>query len=147
LFRSTIYSRQLAKPPRRGFRTFNHDPYLDAWRLGEVTENLCGLSLGELCAVEINANLDAAISSTRERLHYGPVRQDIGGHIDFMLGAIDQGNINVFQVFRRGVMNDRCGIGGAWRERCEHETSRNAGAHGHLPFLQGGLSRGPLPVV
>jgi hypothetical protein len=68
LFRSTIYSRQLAKPPRRGFRTFNHDPYLDAWRLGEVTENLRGLSIGELCAVEINADLDAAIGGAREAL-------------------------------------------------------------------------------
>jgi hypothetical protein len=53
------------------------DPYLNTRRLGEVTENLCGLSLGELCAVEINANLDAAISGTRERLHDWPVRQDV----------------------------------------------------------------------
>jgi hypothetical protein len=37
------------------------DPYLDAWHLGEVQKNLRGLSLGELCAVKINANLDAAI--------------------------------------------------------------------------------------
>jgi hypothetical protein len=75
------------------------------------------------------ANLDAAISGTRKRLHYGPVRQDIGGHVDFMLGAIDQGNADVFQVFRGRVVKGRRRIGGAWRERCEQETSRNAGAH------------------
>jgi hypothetical protein len=99
-----------------------------ARRLGEVTENLCGLSLGELCAVEINANLDAAISGTRERLHYGPVRQDIGGHVDFVLGAIDKRNVDVFQVFRRRLVNDRRGIGAARRERGEKEASRDARA-------------------
>jgi hypothetical protein len=37
------------------------DPYLDARRLGEVIENLRGLALGELGAVEIDADMDAAI--------------------------------------------------------------------------------------
>ena len=45
------------------------------------------------------------------------------------LAFIDQGNVDVFQVFRGRVVKGRRRIGGAWRERCEQETSRNAGAH------------------
>ena len=70
-------------------------PYLDAWRLGEIPKDLRGLALGELSSVKIDADRNAAIGSARERLHDGPVRQDIGGHVDFMLGAIDQGNVDV----------------------------------------------------
>ena len=65
------------------------DPYLDTRRLGEVIENRRGLALGKLGAIEIDAECNAAIGSARERLHDWPVRQDIGGHVDFMLGAID----------------------------------------------------------
>jgi hypothetical protein len=83
------------------------DPYLDAWRLGEGIENLRGLALGKLGAVEIDADRNAAIGGARERLHDGPARQDIGRHVDFMLGAIDKHNVDVFQVFRRRVVNDR----------------------------------------
>jgi hypothetical protein len=64
----------------------------------EVTENLRGLSLGELCAVEINANLDAAIGGARESLQDRPVRQDIGGHVDFVVGAIDKHNVDMFEA-------------------------------------------------
>jgi hypothetical protein len=39
-----------------------------------------------------------------------------------MLGAIDKRNVDVFQVFRRRVMNDRRGIGAARRERGEKEN-------------------------
>jgi phytoene dehydrogenase-like protein len=62
---------------------------LDDGRLGEVIENLCGLALGKLGAIEIDADRNAAIGGARESLHDWPVRQDIGGHIDFVLGAID----------------------------------------------------------
>ena len=48
-------------------------PYLDTGRLGEVTENLRGLTLGKLLAIEINAHFDTTIGGTRERLHDGPV--------------------------------------------------------------------------
>ena len=65
------------------------DPYLDDRRLGEIIENLRSLALGKLGAIEIDADCDAAVGSARERLHDWPVRQDIGGHVDFMLGAID----------------------------------------------------------
>jgi hypothetical protein len=65
------------------------DPYLDAGRLGEVIENLCWRALGKLSPVEIDADRNATIGGARERLHDGPVRQDIRGHVDFMLGAID----------------------------------------------------------
>jgi hypothetical protein len=54
--------------------------------------------LSKLGAVEIDAHLDTAIGGTRERLHDWPVRQDIGGHVDFMLGAINQCN-DMFEVF------------------------------------------------
>jgi hypothetical protein len=60
--------------------------------------------------------MNATIGGARERLHYGPVRQDIGGHVDFTLGAIDKRNVDVFQVFRRRVVNDRRRIGAARRE-------------------------------
>ena len=62
---------------------------LNAGRLGEVLKDLRWLAIGELDSVEIDAQFDAAIGSARERLHDWPVRQDIGGHVDFMLGAID----------------------------------------------------------
>jgi hypothetical protein len=57
-----------------------------------------------------------AQGGTRERLHDGPVGQHIGRHVDFVLGAIDKRNVDVFQVFRRRVVNDRRGLGAArWR--------------------------------
>jgi hypothetical protein len=45
-----------------------------------------------------------------------------------MLGAIDKRNVDVFQVFRRRVMNDRRGIGAAWCLGSEEEDcgQRNA---------------------
>jgi hypothetical protein len=98
------------------------DPYLDAMRFGEVIENFRGLALGKLCAVEIDADRNATIGGTRERLHDRPVRQDIRRHVDFTLGAIDHGNVDVFKVFRWRVMNDRRGIGAAWRERGEKKN-------------------------
>ncbi|MFZ3328064.1 MAG: hypothetical protein WA231_20215 [Methylocella sp.] len=61
----------------------------DARRLGEIIENLHGLALGKLGAIEIDADCNAAIGGARERLHDWPVRQDIGGHVDFRLDAID----------------------------------------------------------
>jgi hypothetical protein len=36
------------------------------------------------------------MAGTRERLHDRPVRQDIGCHVDFVLGAIDKRNVDVF---------------------------------------------------
>jgi hypothetical protein len=83
-------------------------------------ENPRGLALGKLCAIKINADMDATIGGARERLHYGPIRQDIGGHVDFMLGSIDQGNVDVFQVFRRRVVNGRRRIG-ARRRKCSEQ--------------------------
>jgi hypothetical protein len=92
------------------------DPNLDAGRLGKVPEDLRGLALGKLSPVKINSHFDTAIGGARERLHDWPVRQDICCHVYFTLGAIDQGDIDVFKVFRWRVMNDRRGIGAARRE-------------------------------
>jgi hypothetical protein len=44
------------------------DPYLDARSLGEIIENLRGLALGKLGAIEIDADCNAAIGSAREPL-------------------------------------------------------------------------------
>ena len=63
------------------------DPNLDARRLGEV--------------------IDSTIGDTRERLHGGPVGQHIGRHVDFVPGGIDKRNVNMFEVFRRCIVNDR----------------------------------------
>jgi hypothetical protein len=57
-----------------------------------------------------------------------------------VLGAIDKRNVDMFKAFRRRVVNDRCGIGFARRERGEQEASRDSGAqassqHSHLPFF------------
>jgi len=49
------------------------DPYLDARRLGEVPKDLRGFALGKLCAVEIDADRNAAIGGARERLQYRSV--------------------------------------------------------------------------
>ena len=65
------------------------DPNLDARRLGEVIENLRGLALGKLGAIKIDADCNVAIGGACERLHDWPVRQDIGRHVDFVLGGID----------------------------------------------------------
>jgi hypothetical protein len=91
------------------------DPNLDARRFGEVIENLRGLALGELSAVEIDADMDATIGGARECLHDGPDRQDIGRHVDFMLGAIDKRNVDVFEVLARRVVNFWRGIGSTMR--------------------------------
>jgi hypothetical protein len=104
------------------------DPYLQTWRFGEVIENLRGLALGKLGAVVIDADLDATIGSACERLHDCPVRQDVGRHVDFVLGRVDQGNIDVFKILARRIVNDRRGIGFAWRERGEQKISRDARA-------------------
>jgi hypothetical protein len=92
------------------------DPYLEA-RRGEVIENLCLLALGKLGAIEIDADRNATIGGARERLHYWPVRQDIGGHVDFVLGAIDKRHVDVFKIFARCIVNDRRWLGAARRER------------------------------
>jgi hypothetical protein len=44
-----------------------------------------------------------------------------------MLGAIDQGNVDVFQVFGRRVVNGGRRIGATRRERGEQEASDDAG--------------------
>jgi hypothetical protein len=49
------------------------DPNLDAGRLGKVPEDLRGLALGKLCAVEIDADRNATIGGARERLQDRPV--------------------------------------------------------------------------
>jgi hypothetical protein len=46
-------------------------PNLDAGRLGEVMEGLRGLVLGNLNAMEIGADIDAAISGSRKLVIYG----------------------------------------------------------------------------
>jgi hypothetical protein len=48
--------------------------------------------------------------------------------VDFVVGAIDQCHVDMFEIFDRRVVNGRRGIGGARRERGEQETSRDAGA-------------------
>ena len=79
-------------------------PYLGAERLGEVMENLRGLALGKLSAVEIDATLDAAIGGASKRLHDWPVSEDICGRVDFMPGAIDKRHVDVFKTLCRGVV-------------------------------------------
>jgi hypothetical protein len=44
-----------------------------------------------------------------------------------MLGAIDQRNVDVFEVFRGRIMNDRRGIGAARRERGKPRCGRGPG--------------------
>jgi hypothetical protein len=51
------------------------------------------------------------IGGACERLHNGPVSQHIGRHVDFMLGAINQINVDMFKVLVRRIVNDRHGIG------------------------------------
>jgi hypothetical protein len=91
-------------------------------------KTFAGLALGKLCAVEIDADRNATIGGARERLHDWPVRQDICRHVDFVLGAIDKRNVDVFQVFRWRIVNGKRRIGTARRERGEQEASRDAGA-------------------
>ena len=98
-------------------------PDFDAGRLGEVVEDFRWLALGKLGAVEIDAHLDAAIGGARERLHDRPIRQDVCGQVDFMLGAIDQRDVDVFEILRRRVVNDRRRVG---RGPAPAEASRNA---------------------
>ena len=50
-----------------------------------------------------------------------PVRQHISGQVDFMFGAVDKPNVDMFEVFRRRVVNYGRGIGAARRERGEQE--------------------------
>ena len=104
------------------------DAYLDARRIGKVTEGFRRLALGELCAIEIDPHLDATIGGACKRLHDGQVGQHICGQVDFMLGAIDQGDVDVFEVFGRRVMNDRRWIGGAWCQRGEEGDCNQGGA-------------------
>jgi hypothetical protein len=63
----------------------------------EVIENLRGLALGELGAIEIDSHLGAAIGGACERLQDWPIGQHIGRHVDFVLGAIDQCNVDGWQ--------------------------------------------------
>jgi hypothetical protein len=73
---------------RRGGFVLGHS--LDAGRLGDVPKDPRWRALGKLGAVEIDAHLDAAISSACKRLDDRPVGQDIRGQVDFMLGAFNQ---------------------------------------------------------
>ena len=108
-------------------------------RLGKVIENLRGLTLGKLLAIEIDSHFDTTIGGTRERLHDGPVGQHIGGDVDFYPGAIDKSNVNVFKILSRRVMYGRRGIGMARRECGEQETSRDVRAgRGH------GINQSPI---
>jgi hypothetical protein len=83
--------------------------------LSFVPKNLRGLALGKLSAVKIDAHLDATIGGACERLQDWPVSQHIGCHVDFVLGAINQCNVDMFEVFCRRVVNDRRWIGAARR--------------------------------
>ena len=47
------------------------------------------------------------IGGACERLQDRPVGQHIGRHVDFVPGAIDKRNVNMFEVFRRCIVNDR----------------------------------------
>jgi hypothetical protein len=71
----------------------------DTRRLGEVIESRRELALGKLGAVEIDADMDATIGGARESLQDWPVRQDVGRHVDFMLGAVNQVNVRVVGQF------------------------------------------------
>jgi hypothetical protein len=61
------------------------------------------------------------------RLQDWPIGQHIGRHVDFVLGAVDQGNVNAFKILARCIVNGRRGLGFAWRARGEQEASRDAG--------------------
>jgi hypothetical protein len=62
------------------------------------------------------------IGGACERLHNGPVRQDIRGHVYFTLGAVDKRHVDVFEVLARRIVNDRRWLGAARRERGEKEN-------------------------
>ena len=47
-------------------------------------------------------------------MHDRPVAQYVSGQVDFVFGAVDKHYVDVFEVFRRRGVNDRCRIGGAW---------------------------------
>jgi len=55
--------------------------------------------------------LNATIGGARERLHDGPIGEHVSREVDFMLGAVDQANVDIFEVFCRRIMNNRRGIG------------------------------------
>ncbi|HEY8032180.1 MAG TPA: hypothetical protein VIF02_07350 [Methylocella sp.] len=97
------------------------DPYLGARRFGEVIENLRGFALGKLGAIEIDADRNAAVGGARERLPDGPVGQHTGRHVDLVPGANDKRNVDMFEVFRRRILNDRRRIGAAWCQGSEEE--------------------------
>jgi hypothetical protein len=59
-FRVAIPFEVVALEVHRGARLVL-DPYLDARRLGEVIENLRGLALGKLRAIEIDAEAFGAV--------------------------------------------------------------------------------------
>ena len=51
-----------------------------------------------------------------------PIRQNLRGHVYFALGAVDQGNVDVFKILARRIVNDRCRISATRRERSEKEN-------------------------
>jgi len=73
-----------------------------------------------LTAPKYHGSSEARDGGARECLHDWPVRQDI--RVDFMLGAIDKRNVDVFKGFRGRIVNDRRGIGAARRDRGEKEN-------------------------
>jgi hypothetical protein len=96
---------------------------------GEVIENLSLLALGKLGAIEIDSHLDAAIGGACECLQDWPIGQDICGHVDFIPRLIDQGDVDVFEIFARRIVNARRWLGAAWRrEQREEKAGRDATA-------------------
>ena len=52
----------------------------------------------------------------------------VSGQIDFVFGAVDKRHVNVFEVFRRRGVSDRCRIGGTWCQRGEEGDCNQGGA-------------------
>jgi hypothetical protein len=57
--------------------------------------------------------------SMSRRLNDRPIHQTAHGHVDFDLGTVDEGNVDLFEVIVQHVMNDRRGIDARPRERSE----------------------------
>jgi hypothetical protein len=81
--------------------------------------------------------LNQTLASEDRARHRQQIRQHICCRVDFTLGAIDNCHVDVFKVFGRRVVNDRRGIGAAWREWAEEEE-RGQGSAEHV---QRGRSR------
>jgi hypothetical protein len=79
--------------------------------------------------VRIDPDNDVADRGTGERLHDGPVSEDMCGLVDFVFEAVDQLDDNMFKILCRRIVNNPRGIGRAWRDRGGEESRCNGCAN------------------